>query len=165
MDQFLGQLQLVSFAFAPKGWALCNGQLLPVMQNQPLFSLLGVTFGGNGQTTFGLPDMRGRAAVSVGNGFALGSMQGTENVSLLLPQIPSHTHVMSVASTPGTLGPAQGNSFAGIGTANNFGSTASGLMDASAISSNGSGQPHENRSPFTVLNWIIALQGIFPSRS
>lgn len=170
MDQYLGQLQLVAFSFPPKGWAFCNGQLLPINQNQALFALLGTTYGGNGQTTFALPNLQGRIPVSSGNSpsgssWTLGEVTGTEGVSLVTTQIPSHTHQLSVGPTPGTLGPALGNSFAGLASIQAFGSSANVTMDSTAISMAGASQNHENRMPYIALNWIIALQGIFPSRN
>jgi microcystin-dependent protein len=173
MNQFLGQLALVGFSFAPSGWAFCNGQILPINQNQALFALIGTTFGGNGTQTFALPDLRSRVAVGVGNdpsggsATVLGGVAGTENVTLLLQQLPAHSHSLAVSSlNQGTLGTPLGNT---VGTGINgnlpYAPSSNGSMAAQAISNVGGSQAHENRSPFLVLNYIIALQGIFPSRN
>ncbi len=165
MDQFLGQLTLASFSFAPKGWALCNGQLLPVSQNQALFSLIGTSFGGNGSTTFALPDLRGRVALGSGSSYTLGQMTGTETVTLLPTQLPPHTHSLTVSgASGGNLGTVQGNTV-GMASGPAYAKSANAVMASGAISMAGSSQGHENRSPFVVLNWIIALQGIYPTRN
>ena len=168
-EPFLGQLMLVSFNFAPKGFAMCNGQLLPINQDQALFSLLGTTYGGNGVQTFGLPNLQGRTPIGyASNGsVALGQVSGEESHTLLLNEVPSHTHQLqgttTAASTPNPVGNVFGT------TAGNLLSYAgaSGLqaMNQASIGNNGGSQPHENRQPFLVMNWCIALQGIFPSRS
>lgn len=165
---FLGELKLVSFAFPPKGWALCHGQILPINQNQALFALLGTTYGGNGQTTFRLPDLRGRSPMHAGIGVALGEAAGAEAVALTATQLPPHVHALAGtsdlanAAVPGGALPAARprggiNRYAPPG--------ASAAMAGGAVAPRGGSQPHENMQPFTVLNWVIALQGIFPSRN
>ena len=165
---FLGELKLLSFAFPPKGWALCNGQTLPINQNQALFALLGTTYGGNGQTTFRLPDLRGRSPMHPGNGVVLGESAGAEAVTLTPAQLPPHTHGLAGtsdlanAAVPGGALPASKPR----GGINRYGpSGGNAPMAGSAVAIRGGGQSHENMQPFTVLNWVIALQGIFPSRN
>ncbi|MGE5170201.1 MAG: phage tail protein [Rudaea sp.] len=164
---FLGQLKIVAFNFAPRGWALANGQLLPINQNQALFSLLGTTYGGNGQTNFALPNLQGRMPLHVGTAFTLGASAGEETHTLTASEMPAHAHTIGAqtgAATPG-LGPASGNTFASSQTQPyRSGGAPVALADAS-IGPAGASQPHENRQPFVVLNFIIALQGIFPSRN
>lgn len=184
---FIGQLALFGFNFPPKGWALCNGQLLPINQNQALFSLLGTTFGGNGQTTFALPDLRGRVPIGVGvngsNPF-LGESSGSESVTLTLSQLPAHTHALNTSALTATarcrnaganLPTPVGNTFAIVnpGTTQAYSSAPDGDMQASSAAfggsaqalATGSSQPHENRQPSLVLSYCIALVGIFPSQN
>jgi microcystin-dependent protein len=178
-EPFLGEIRLVGFNFNPVGWALCNGQLLPIAQNTALFALLGTTFGGDGQTTFGLPDFRGRSPVGMGNGpnltpIAQGEQQGVEQVTLLQAQMPVHTHPLTVAgtnhepaNTPSNVNNVLGASGPGQGNATIW-STA--LNQPVALNPNqcglaGAGQPFAVRNPYLGTNFIIALQGIFPSRS
>jgi microcystin-dependent protein len=166
-DPFLGELKLVGFGYAPKGWAFCNGQLLPINQNQALFALLGTTYGGDGRVNFALPDLRGRAPMHAGNGVWLGESGGQEHVTLAASQLPAHTHTLSGtsdfanASVPGGALPAAKvrggmNRYAPAGN--------DAVMGTSALAPSGGSQPHPNMQPFGVLNWVIALQGIFPSR-
>ncbi|KQY90603.1 phage tail protein [Pelomonas sp. Root1444] len=166
-DPFLGELKLLGFGYAPKGWAFCNGQLLPINQNQALFALLGTTYGGDGRVNFALPDLRGRAPAHVGSDIALGQRGGQENVTLQPGQLPAHTHTLSGtndfanASVPGGALPAAKVR----GGMNRYGPAGNDtVMGASALGASGGGQPHPNMQPFAVLNWAIALQGIFPSR-
>jgi microcystin-dependent protein len=178
-DQFVGEIRMVGFNFAPVGWALCDGSLLPVSQYQALFALLGTMFGGNGTTTFGLPDLRGRAPVGMGNGPGLttitqGEQAGNESVSISSAQMPMHTHVVSVAgiettgaSTPSNTNNVLGASGAGVGSATIY-STALKTpvaLNPAQVGTAGSGQPLPIRGPFIGTNFIIALTGIFPSRS
>jgi microcystin-dependent protein len=163
---FVAQLLLASFNFAPKGYALANGQLLPINQNQALFSLVGTTYGGNGTQTFALPNLQGRTSVGVGNGINYGQVAGVESVTLLPIQVPPHVHSLN-ASGAGASGQraAAGDLLAGQG-ASNFAPAASlGSMSAATVSTVGGSQPHENRQPYLVMNWCIALTGIFPSRN
>ena len=163
LEPFLGEILVTSFNFAPKGWALCNGQLLPINQNQALFSLLGTTYGGNGSTTFALPDLRGRLPMHAGNGHTLGESAGSESVTLTLGQMPQHFHQVNVVNANANAGPA-GNFFA---AANALYQPPPGntSLAASTISEDGGSQPHENRQPFLALTCIIALQGAFPSQN
>lgn len=166
---YLAQIQIFSFQFAPRGWAQCNGQLLPIAQNQALFSLLGTTFGGNGTTTFALPDLRGRVPMHWGSGPGLGSVSlgqaaGSENVTLLSTNLPSHNHTALASSLAPSVGPAAGNAWA-TGGAASYAATSSGVMNPAAIRSVGGNQPHNNMQPTLTLNICIALQGIYPSRN
>jgi microcystin-dependent protein len=173
---FLGEIMLVSFNFAPKGWALCNGQLLPINQNQALFALLGTTYGGNGQTNFGLPDLRSRIPICFGQGAGLtnrnlGDKAGTETVTLTTAQI-AHTHTIPAStaigttSEAGTTGPKVRNYLADNGGGSAQYSTAANVtMAADAVTSVGGGQPHNNLQPVLGLNFVIALSGIFPSQN
>jgi microcystin-dependent protein len=167
-EPFLSEIRIMSFVFPPKGWSLCNGQLLPINQNQALFSLLGTTFGGNGQTTFGLPDLRGNTPIAVGNGHMLGEKGGTQSVTLSIAQLPQHLPTMNattataVANTiPGTtvmLATASGDAI--------YNDPAALVgMDPRACSNTGGSQAHLNMQPFLTLSFCIALQGIFPSQN
>lgn len=176
MDPFVGEIRLISFPFAPRGWALCDGSLLPISQNTALFALLGTQYGGNGQSTFGLPDLRGRAVVGAGQGAGLtnyvqGASTGTESVTLLSPNLPAHTHALSATVPVSTAAGASSSPASGYFAAVNsqYGDSAGGGNMAPALLNGnsapaGSSQPHENRMPFLVLNYCIALQGIFPQR-
>ncbi|MCE4554147.1 phage tail protein [Roseateles cellulosilyticus] len=166
-DQFLGELRLMSFNYAPKGWALCNGQILPIQQNQALFSLLGTTYGGNGVTNFKLPDLRGRAPLHSSTDLPLGLSSGQEAVTLSTSQIPPHTHTLVAtselanANAPGNAVPAT----KGRGGVDRYATAGSAtVMDPGTIAPNVGGQPHPNMQPFQVLSWAIALVGMFPSR-
>jgi microcystin-dependent protein len=158
------EIKIVSFNFAPKGWALCNGQLLPINQNQPLFALIGTTFGGNGQTTFGLPNLQGCVAMHNGNGHTLGEKAGSTSVTLNQQQMPAHTHTVLASDANGTQPVPTGNVLAQV---NNLYTPPVNLtaLDPSSVSNVGGSQPHNNMMPYLVLNFIIALQGIFPSRN
>jgi microcystin-dependent protein len=161
-EPFLSELRLMSFVFAPKGWALCNGQLLPINQNQPLFALLGTTYGGNGQTNFALPNLRGRAPMHAGNGHTLGEAGGEESHTLKLGEMPTHNHLANATSLDANQPGAGGAYLAGANNAYAvFGSITT--LDPSSVTNTGGSQAHENRGPALVLSWCIALQGIFPS--
>jgi microcystin-dependent protein len=164
---FLGEIKICSFGFPPKGWALCNGQLLPINQNQALFSLLGTTYGGDGRTTFGLPDLRGRLAPHFGQGFTLGQRGGEEAVTINLQTMPTHTHGMQ-DNNGAAAGTHPGGALMAV-TQNNLtlyaASPGGQTLHSASITPIGGSQPHENRQPFLVLNFIIALQGIFPSQN
>jgi microcystin-dependent protein len=163
-EPFLSEVKIVSFNFAPRGWALCNGQLLPINQNQALFSLLGTTYGGNGQTTFALPDLRGRIPIHIGNGHVQGERSGEENHTLNISEVASHAHPVSASNADPNQGLPTGNMWAnGAGAYSS--SSPDSSMNPASISSAGGSQPHTNVQPFLVLNFIIALQGIFPSRN
>lgn len=163
---FLGEIRWVAFNFTPKGWAQCNGQLLSIAQNQALFSLLGTTFGGNGQTTFALPDMRSRAPIHVSFDYVLGMIGGEENHTLTLAELPAHTHAVTADTREGTVVSPTGNYLAKTsGGTSAYGSTSAATMAPGVIASTGGGQPHENMKPFITLNCIIAVTGIFPSQN
>lgn len=174
-EPYLGEISLFAGNFAPRGWAFCNGQLLAISQNTALFSILGTTYGGNGQTTFALPDLRGRAPLSAGQGpglsdYQLGEAGGQETVTLLSAQIPAHTHSLNAFNDKGDQS-LPGNNVPAVvvdssnGTANAYtASSANTVMSPTAIGATGGNQPHENRQPYLALNYIIALEGIFPSR-
>lgn len=166
---FLGEIRQTSFAFAPKGWALCNGQLLPISQNQALFSLLGTTYGGNGQTTFALPDLRGRSPAHASANLPLGSRVGEEAHTLTVNELPPHAHgLQGSADLANNTSPA-GNVPAAKGRGGKDiyapGSSPLQPMSPQAIAPSGGSQPHENMQPFTTVNFIIAMTGIFPSRN
>jgi microcystin-dependent protein len=158
---YLSEIKICAFNFAPRGWALCNGQILPINQNQALFALLGTTYGGNGQTTFALPNLQGRAPMHAGGGFVLGQSAGEETHTLIAGEMPAHTHVLSGTAVTGKSAAPAGNTLAAARGA--YGETANAQLLATTIAPAGGNQPHENRPPFLVLNFVIALQGIFPS--
>ncbi|MDN9008517.1 phage tail protein [Brevibacillus laterosporus] len=162
-EPFLGEIRLFGFAFAPVGWAFCDGQLLAINQNQALFSLLGTTYGGNGITTFALPDLRGRVAIHRSDSFPMGLTGGEVTHTLTVAEMPSHTHqALGSISAANTVLPANSVWAATDNLAYN--QSANTSMSPAAISSTGDSQPHNNMQPFLVLNYCIALQGIFPSR-
>ena len=159
---FLGELKLMSFNFPPKGWALCNGQVLPINQNQALFALLGTMYGGNGQTTFALPDLRGRIPAHVGSGFSQGTTLGEEVHTLTQGELPAHNHFVSASSEPGN----QADPKILAAASDAYGPPVSlTTLAPGTITNVGGSQAHENRQPYLVLSWCIALQGIFPSRN
>ncbi len=163
-EPFIGEIQIFGFQFAPRGWALCNGQLLPINQNQALFSLLGTMYGGNGTTTFALPDLRGRVPLHVGAGLVQGEQGGEESHTLSTSEMPAHTH-LPIASSATASSPSPANAtWTNMGTASYAGSPNTQLA-GNAIAATGGSQPHENRSPFLTVNFCIALQGIYPSRN
>lgn len=163
-EPFLAEIKIVGFNFPPKGWAFCNGQLLPINQNQALFSLMGTMYGGNGQTNFALPDLRGRVPLHVGAGFTQGQAGGQEFHTVTQSEMPAHNHfVNAVNGTATTEGPA-GN-FLATNPASLYNTTPDTTLSPPTVSNVGGSQPHENRQPFIVLNFIVALQGIFPSRN
>jgi microcystin-dependent protein len=165
-EPFVAEIRIMSFGYAPRGWAMCNGQLLPINQNQALFSLLGTTFGGNGQTNFALPDLRGQTPIHVGSGHVLGEKGGAQSITLSISQLPTHTHVAQASS-------AVGNAFVPL---NNLLAKVEGVdayqpptnlvaMSPSTITNTGGSQAHLNMQPFLVLTFCIALTGIFPSQN
>lgn len=164
-EPFLGEIKIVAFNFAPKGWALCNGQTLAIQQNQALFSLFGTMYGGNGQTTFGLPNLQGRAPVHFGSNITLGQVGGEESHTLNINEMAAHTHFPSGNSGDPNAGSAGGNTWA-ANAANPYSSSAPNVtMSPTTITATGGSQPHNNMQPYLVLNFIVALQGLFPSRS
>jgi microcystin-dependent protein len=178
-DVFVGEIRAVGFGFVPNGWAACDGSLLPINRNTALFSLLGTTYGGDGRTTFALPDLRSRAAVSAGQGpglgnYALGMKVGVETVTLNPPQMPAHIHntgagaIINVSSVAGTEGAPRGNFLGTVPTtqyAEEAGTTtmAAGMMSGTGAPTGGN-QPHENRQPYLGMYYVIALIGEFPIR-
>ena len=163
---FIAQLMLASFSFAPKGWALANGELLPINQNQALFSLVGTTYGGNGTQTFALPNLQGRTPVGVGNGINYGEVDGVESVTLLATDVPPHSHTFNASGAAATSArPGAGVMLGSQGSSNFASANGLGSMSAATVSTVGGNQPQENRQPYLVMNWCIALQGIFPSRN
>jgi microcystin-dependent protein len=172
-DQFVAEIRVFGFNFAPVGWAQCNGQLLPISQNTAVFSLLGTYYGGDGVSTFGLPNLQGAMAISQGTGPGLsqrviGETGGESAVTLFLSELPAHNHSVLVSATSNEASPA-GAVFGGAerGHSPAYGAAGTGVvnMNNGAVGTNGGGQPHDNMSPYQVLNFCIALQGIFPSRS
>jgi microcystin-dependent protein len=164
-EPFIAEIKMVGFNFAPKGWALCNGQLLPISQNQALFSILGTTYGGDGRVTFALPNLQGRTPIHVGNGHTLGEQGGEAGHTLLEAELSTHSHpVLSSTADADTKDPANRflartgkETYAVQGTVVN--------LHGQAVAGAGSGQPHNNLQPYQVLNFVIALQGLFPSRN
>jgi microcystin-dependent protein len=154
----------VAFNFAPRGWAFCSGQLMPINQNQALFALLGTTYGGDGRTTFALPNLQARIPVGVGQGITLGQVGGEASVTLTTAQVPSHNHNLMATANSASATVPTGNVLA-VAPAYQTAATSMGAMAPSAISPSGGSQPHENRQPFLVVNFVIALQGIFPSQN
>ncbi len=163
-NPFLGEIRIMSFNFPPKGWAFCNGQLLPINQNQALFSLLGTTYGGDGRTTFGLPNLQGRVPFHMGNGLTLGEVGGETAHTLSISELPAHTHTPAGSSAAANTSSPVGNYWADAGKTN-FNSVSNASMAPQSISNVGGSQAHENMSPYLVLNFCIALQGIFPSQN
>lgn len=181
-EPYIGQIVLFAGNFAPRGWAFCDGQILSIAQNTALFSILGTTYGGNGQTTFGLPDLRGRVPLHVGNGqgpglspYVLGQQSGTENVTLNVQQMPQHNHLVTGDVTPGSSPSPSGGNFAQTATSarppvvsNSYTTgtpTSPATLNPTTIQPAGNSQPHPNIQPILGLNFIIALQGIFPPRN
>jgi len=165
-EPFLSEILIMSFGFAPKGWALCNGQLLPINQNQALFSLLGTTFGGDGRVNFVLPDLRSRTPIHTGNGVTLGERAGEENHTLQLSETPQHTHIASGVNVSGDAPVPSPNILAAEATAIYAPPDANLVaLAAGTIGNIGGSQPHSNMQPFLTLNFCIALQGIFPSQN
>ncbi len=164
-EPFLGEIRMMSFNFPPRGWALCNGQVLPINQNQALFSLLGTTYGGNGQTTFGLPDLQGSAPLHAGNGHTLGERGGEQSHTLSITELPMHTHILSASSSDASSGSPTGNVFGrALGNVYAAGQDLTS-MNAEAVANVGGGQAHENMQPYLTISFCIALQGIYPSRN
>jgi len=176
MDEYFGCIVIFSFGFAPRNYALCNGQMMSINQNQALFSLLGTTYGGNGQTTFGLPDFRGKSPVHVGSGFAQGQIGGEELHTLNINEIPQHNHTLGSGYVKAKTGATNANKLTPEGnyyaanpalTGRFSNQTDTGMYNNAPFNTQtiGAGQAHENRMPYLVLNYCICLSGIFPSRN
>lgn len=164
-EPFLSEIKVVSFNFPPKGWALCNGQFLPINQNQALFALLGTTYGGNGQTTFALPNLRGRTPIHMGNGHTLGEAAGSTAVTVNIQQLPTHVHPLQASgNSNGTSADPTNGVFAPVNSGY-VAPQALTTLSPQSVTSVGGSQPHNNMMPYLVLNFIIALQGIFPSQN
>jgi microcystin-dependent protein len=163
-EPFLGEIRIFSCSFAPKGWSMCNGQLLPINQNQALFSLLGTNYGGDGQTNFALPNLRGAIPMHEGNGFTLGQTGGETAHTISQNEMPTHLHALQAAGVDATVPVPTGNL---LGQFSSGYRNASNLvaLPATTVTSTGGSQPHENMSPYLTLNFCIALQGIFPSQN
>lgn len=167
---FLGEVQIYTFSFPPKNWALCNGQLLPINQNQALFSLLGTNYGGNGQTNFALPNLQGRVAISQGNGYTIGQQGGEASHTVTVSEMPFHSHAM-LASTLAADASRPGGNLLAVAEAAAYETLATPVLmspgggGGQVVGNTGGSQPHENRQPFLTLNFCIALQGIFPSQN
>jgi microcystin-dependent protein len=162
-EPYVGEIRLVGFNFAPNGWAFCNGALLAISEFDVLFNLIGTTYGGDGQNTFGLPNLQGRIAYHQGPGFVIGQIAGEESIALTSGQLPTHSHPAQATGNPGSTTTPAGNTWASWGDTP-FGAAGSNVtMSSQAISSVGGNLPHENRPPFLVLNYVISLFGIFPS--
>jgi len=164
-EPFLSEIRIMSFVFAPKGWALCNGQLLPINQNQGLFSLLGTTFGGDGRVNFALPDLRGRTPIHVGSGHTLGERGGEQAHTLSIAELPTHVHVLNATSAVSTTNTVSSTVMLAQSTAAQLYGDVSNLqaMAPAAVGNVGGSQAHLNMQPFLTLSFCIALQGIFPS--
>jgi microcystin-dependent protein len=164
-EPFLSEIKIVSFNFPPKGWALCNGQFLPINQNQALFALLGTTYGGNGQTNFALPNLRGRVPIHFDASHDLGEAAGSTSVTVNIQQLPTHTHALMGSQTPGDTPSPTGTVLADSIALIYAAPSALTTLNPISVSSVGGSQPHNNMMPYLTLNFIIALQGIFPSRN
>jgi microcystin-dependent protein len=165
-EPFLSEIRIVSFSFAPKGWAKCDGQLLPINQNQALFSLLGTTFGGNGQTTFALPDLRGRMPMHFGASFVLGQGGGSTAHTLTAAEMPQHAHLQpaTTANAAADVDPVAGIPATAATKPYRTPTADTMYLDGAPTGARGGSQPHANEQPYLVLNFVIALQGIYPSR-
>jgi microcystin-dependent protein len=161
---FMGEIRMFSLNYPPQGWALCNGQLLPINQNQPLFALLGTMYGGNGQTTFALPDLRGRVPIHVGGGFILGQNGGEASHTVSISELPSHIHAAMVTNANGAGAVPTGNV---LGAFNNAYKAPTNVtpLNPGTISAVGASQPHENMQPYLTITFCIALQGLFPAQN
>ena len=163
---FLGEIKIISWNFAPKGWAFCNGQLLPINQNQALFSLFGTTYGGDGRVNFALPNLRGQVPIHMGSGHTLGEKAGTTAVTVNIQQLATHLHSMNASGTVAASNTPAGNVLANGNPNNLYGPTTNlSTLAPDTVSSVGGNQAHTNLMPFLVLNFVVALQGIFPSQT
>jgi microcystin-dependent protein len=164
-DPFIGEIRMFGGNFAPVGWAICNGALMAIDQNTALFTLIGTTYGGDGQTTFALPDLQGRIPMHNGNGFVIGEKGGAESVTLTTNQIPAHNHAASVSSLGAVSRDPAGHVWAAWNSKQFSDQPSDGAMNPGAIANAGGSQPHDNMVPFVVINFIISLFGIFPTQT
>jgi microcystin-dependent protein len=167
-EPFLAEIRIMSFNFPPKGWSTCNGQLLPINQNQALFSLLGTTYGGDGQQTFALPNLQGRVPIYVGNGHSQGNQGGEQNHTLTISELPTHVHAGQATTATATTNAPDTTVLLAQSAASSLYAAADANLQPlapNALGNAGGSQPHQNMQPFLVLNFCIALQGIFPSRN
>jgi microcystin-dependent protein len=162
---YIGEIRIFAGNFAPSGWALCDGQILAISENEALFALIGTTYGGDGQSTFALPDLRGRLPLHQGPGFSLSQNGGSEIVTLTVNQIPAHSHVPQASSGAGTAQSPAGNAWANWTGSQYSDQAPNAPMDPAALSSTGGSQAHENMAPFLTVNFIISLFGVFPSQN
>jgi microcystin-dependent protein len=162
---FLGEIKICAFGFAPPGWALCNGQQLPINQNQGLFSLFGTTYGGNGQTTFALPDLRGRMPIHFGNGYVMGERGGSQAHTLTINELPTHTHQLLHSTNAATTDNPAGNAPAATVSPIYGPPQSLTAVSPAAVQNVGGSQAHLNMAPFLTLNFIVAIQGVFPSQN
>src|SRR5882672_5306637 len=163
---YVGEIRMFGGNFAPAGWAMCNGQLMPISENETLFNLIGTTYGGDGQETFALPNLQSRVPIHVGPGFALGQSGGTESVTLTTNQIPAHSHVPQAFATSGNQNSPANGVWALSSSGSLYGDTAPSVtMAAAALGSSGGSQPHDNMIPFLAVNFILSLFGVFPSQT
>jgi microcystin-dependent protein len=164
---FVGEIRMVGFNFAPQGWALCNGQLMAISENETLFNLIGTTYGGDGQSTFALPNLQSRVPVHMGQGYTIGQTSGVEQVTLTLNQIPSHNHVPMCNAANGTSGDPANNFWAAQPAMTAFAApgSATTAMNGGIVGQAGGNQPHDNMMPYQVVNFIISLFGIFPTQA
>jgi microcystin-dependent protein len=165
-DPYIGEIRMFGGSFAPVGWAFCDGQLLPISENDALFTLIGTTYGGDGQETFALPDIQGRVPVHQGNGFVLGQKAGVESATLTGAQLPIHTHAFLASQNPGTTTNPPSNVLAAIPSGSAYiQDSASVELAQQALMTVGGSQPHDNMQPFLTISFIIALEGIFPQQN
>lgn len=166
-DPFLGEIKLVPYNFAPRGWAFCQGQTLPISQNDALFALLGTIYGGDGQSTFQLPDLRGRTPIHMSQSLPIGLPTGSESVTVVSSQLPPHTHSLHASANDGTLNDPTGHFIAKAAKTlgNIYIEAANATMNPASVGLTGGNQPHDNRQPFLCMNYCIALEGVFPSQN
>ncbi len=164
-SSYVGEIRMFGGNFPPAGWMFCEGQLLAISEFETLFNLIGTTFGGDGQSTFALPDLRGRLAVHQGNGFVLGQLAGVEQVTLITQQLPAHSHTPQARSENGSQASPSGNAWAASGLDQFSNASPTTAMAATALNLSGGSQPHDNMKPYLCVSFIISLFGVFPSQT
>jgi microcystin-dependent protein len=164
-DPYIGEIKVISFTYPPRGWAFCNGQLLPINQNQALFSILGTMYGGNGQTNFALPNMQGRIPLHQSPGYSVGQAAGETAHTVTINEMPAHLHPAVAQSAPSNPGVSPAGAIWAQASAAAYAPAPNITMNPAAVQNSGGSQPHENQAPYLVLNFVIALVGIFPSRN